>query len=100
MTRPRCPWASGDSQMELYHDTEWGVPLYDDRKLFEYMVLDLFQSGLSWRTILHKRAAFDAAFAHFVARDVANFGERDRIRLMADAGIVRNRLKIAAAITN
>jgi DNA-3-methyladenine glycosylase I len=98
--RQRCPWAEGDTLMEQYHDTEWGVPVHDDRKLFEFMVLDLFQSGLSWRTILYKRAAFDSAFAHFDIARVAAFDESDKARLMSDAGIVRNRLKVDAAITN
>jgi DNA-3-methyladenine glycosylase I len=100
MSDTRCDWASGDPLMERYHDTEWGVPLHDNRKLFEFMVLDLFQSGLSWRTILHKRAAFDAAFDHFEVEKVARYGASDEARLMADAGIVRNRLKIEAAIHN
>jgi len=96
----RCSWAVGDPIMEDYHDTEWGVPLHDDRKLFEFIVLDLFQSGLSWRTILHKRAAFDAAFAHFEVDQIASFDDQDVARLMNDTGIVRNRLKVAATIAN
>jgi DNA-3-methyladenine glycosylase I len=86
--------------MIRYHDEEWGVPVHDDRKLFEYMVLDAFQAGLSWRTILNKRAGFDSAFAHFRPQVVAGFGLRDVERLMADPGIVRNRGKIESTIAN
>jgi DNA-3-methyladenine glycosylase I len=86
--------------MVTYHDEEWGVPVHDDRKLFEYMVLDAFQSGLSWRVVLGKRAGFDAAFANFEPALVAQMGEADVERLVGDAGIIRNRLKIAATIHN
>lgn len=86
--------------MEAYHDLEWGVPVHDDRLLFEHLTLDMFQAGLSWRTILHKRPAFRRAFAGFEPERVARFGARERRRLLADAGIVRNRLKIEAAIHN
>lgn len=96
----RCPWVGNDPQMVRYHDEEWGVPVHDDRKLFEYIVLDAFQAGLSWRTVLHKRAAFDVAFANFVPEVVARFDAVDVERLMLDAGIIRNRQKIMAAITN
>lgn len=84
--------------MEQYHDTEWGVPLRDDRKLYEFLVLDAAQAGLSWRTILYKRAGYSRAFAAFDPAVVAGYGEADIARLLADSGIVRNRLKIAAAI--
>ncbi|MCL4305361.1 DNA-3-methyladenine glycosylase I [bacterium] len=86
--------------MIAYHDTEWGVPVHDDRKHFEYLILDAFQAGLSWRTILHKRENFRKAFANFDYKKVAKFGDKEFERLMNDAGIVRNRLKILAAIQN
>jgi len=96
----RC-WPSGDDPlMDRYHDEEWGVPAHDDRRHFEYLVLDAFQAGLSWRTILHKREDFRAAFAGFHPARVARFGARDVRRLLGDAGIVRNRQKIEAAIRN
>ena len=83
-----------------YHDEEWGVPLHDDRKLFEFLVLEVFQAGLSWRTVLYKRQNFRAAFAGFDYKKVANFDARDLKRLVADAGIIRNRAKIEAAVNN
>lgn len=83
-----------------YHDKEWGVPVWDDRKIFEFMILDAMQAGLSWRTILYKREAMRQAFAGFNPELVAAFTERDYQRLMEDAGIIRNRQKITAAITN
>jgi DNA-3-methyladenine glycosylase I len=86
--------------MVVYHDEEWGVPVLDDRDLFERLALESFQAGLSWTTILHKREAFRRAFAGFDPRKVAGFGEADRLRLMADPGIVRNRAKISATIGN
>ena len=86
--------------MMRYHDEEWGVPLHDDRALFEFLVLDGFQAGLSWRTILHKRENFRRAFDNFDAHKIADYRDRDRDRLLADAGIVRNRLKIDASISN
>lgn len=96
----RCEWPGTDEQMIRYHDTEWGVPTRDDAKLFEYLVLDTFQAGLSWRTILHKRANFKAAFADFDPVKIANFTQRDIERLKNDAGIIRNRQKISATINN
>lgn len=97
----RCEWpVAGDALYLDYHDKEWGVPVRDDRKLFEFLVLEAFQAGLSWRTILHKRENFRRAFANFDYKKVARFGKRDAARLMKDAGIVRNRAKIAATITN
>ncbi len=97
----RCPWATaGDELYERYHDEEWGVPVHDDRKIYEFLVLETFQAGLSWRTILHKRENFRKAFAGFDFRKVARFSRRDRERLARDAGIVRNRAKILAAINN
>jgi DNA-3-methyladenine glycosylase I len=86
--------------MDRYHDDEWGVPARDDRRHFEYLILDGFQAGLSWRTVLHKRDNFRRAFAGFDPRRVARFGADDLKRLLGDAGIVRNRLKIAGAVRN
>ncbi|MBO9044520.1 DNA-3-methyladenine glycosylase I [Curtobacterium flaccumfaciens] len=98
--RARPVWASSDELLRDYYDTEWGMPVHDERGVFERLSLEAFQSGLSWRTILAKRPAFRAAFADFDADTVAAFGEDDVARLMADAGIVRNRAKILATITN
>ena len=98
--KPRCAWCLGDPLYLAYHDQEWGVPLHDDRGLFEFLVLETFQAGLSWLTILKKRDNFHRAFAGFDPQRVARFDERDRRRLLADAGIVRNRLKVDAAIAN
>lgn len=95
-----CPWALGSDIERHYHDTEWGRPLHDERALFEFLLLEGAQAGLSWRTILAKRENYRRAFDDFDATKVARYGERDRARLMADAGIVRNRLKIDAAIGN
>jgi len=96
----RCAWPGSDPLMLEYHDREWGVPTHDDREHFEYIVLDSFQAGLSWRTILHKRENFRAAFADFDPERVARFRTRDVTRLMKDVGIVRNRQKIEATIGN
>jgi DNA-3-methyladenine glycosylase I len=97
----RCPWPPIDDPLYLaYHDEEWGVPLHDDRKLFEFLVLEVFQAGLSWRTVLYKRQNFRKAFAGFDYKKVANFDARDLKRLAADAGIIRNRAKIEAAVNN
>ena len=95
----RC-WGDEDPLMAAYHDNEWGRPEHDDQKLFEHLALDSFQAGLSWRTILNKRENFRQAFANFDLSKVANYGDKDRERLMADAGIVRNRQKIDATINN
>jgi DNA-3-methyladenine glycosylase I len=95
----RCPWAQSEL-MVAYHDREWGVPLHDDRSLFEFLILEGAQAGLSWETILKKRAAYRAAFDEFDARKIARYDAADQARLLANAGIVRNRLKIAAAIRN
>lgn len=95
-----CTWPSGDELMIHYHDEEWGVPLRDDKKLFEFLVLDAFQAGLSWKTILHKRENFRRAFSDFDAEKVAQFTEDDFNRLIVDAGIIRNKLKIRATIKN
>ncbi len=95
----RC-FGTGDPLMEKYHDEEWGVPVYDDRLLFEHLLLDSFQAGLSWRTVLYKRENFRRAFHGFDPKRIANYNDQDRARLLADAGIIRNKLKINAAITN
>jgi DNA-3-methyladenine glycosylase I len=95
----RC-WGDGDPLMEAYHDKEWGFPQHDDQKLFELLLLDNFQAGLSWRTILHKRENFRQAFHDFDPERIARYGDHDRQRLLQDAGIIRNRAKINAAITN
>ncbi len=96
----RCPWCTSHPLYLDYHDTEWGVPLHDDRGLFEFLILEAFQAGLSWLTILKKREHFRTAFAGFDPRIVARFDDRDIARLMADTGIVRNRRKIEAAVAN
>lgn len=96
----RCRWAGDDPQMIAYHDREWGVPLHDDRALFELLILEGAQAGLSWSTILRKRDRYRAAFDRFDAGKIARYGERQIARLLANPGIVRNRLKIAAAIQN
>ena len=96
----RCLWADSAPEYRAYHDDEWGFPVADDGRLFEKLCLEGFQSGLSWLTILRKRESFRAAFAGFRVERVAVFGERDVQRLLADAGIVRNRSKIEAAIGN
>lgn len=97
---PRCRWCGFAPEFEPYHDREWGFPVADDRRLFEKLSLELFQSGLSWRTILNKREAFRAGFAQFELERVARFGASDLDRLLADAGIVRHRGKIEAVIAN
>jgi DNA-3-methyladenine glycosylase I len=96
----RCPWCLGSDLTRRYHDEEWGVPVHDDRRLFEFLILEGAQAGLSWSTILNKRENYRRAFARFDPAKVARFGLRDVKRLLADAGIVRNRLKIESAITN
>ncbi|MBC8137462.1 MAG: DNA-3-methyladenine glycosylase I, partial [Fibrella sp.] len=95
----RCAWAEGDPLMRAYHDAEWGVPVRDSRVLWETLMLEGFQAGLSWEIILRKREAFRTAFAGFDPEAVAGFGEADVARLMEDAGIVRSRAKIAATIS-
>jgi DNA-3-methyladenine glycosylase I len=98
--RHRCAWCGSDPLYVAYHDREWGVPLHDERALFEFLILEGAQAGLSWRTILNKRAGYRRAFDGFDAERVARYGEAEVARLLADPGIVRNRLKIAAAIGN
>lgn len=97
----RCGWAPPDDPLyTAYHDKEWGVPVHDDRRLFEFLILEGAQAGLSWSTILHKRRNYRKAFARFDPKKVAEFTKKDVARLMQDAGIVRNRLKIESSITN
>ncbi len=96
----RCPWPKDDELMIKYHDEEWGVPVHDDRKLFEFLLLEGFQAGLSWRTILHKRKNFRNAFDNFDFNKIANYDKRKINSLMKDEGIIRNKLKIQAAVTN
>jgi DNA-3-methyladenine glycosylase I len=99
-TYRRCPWCGDDPLYREYHDHEWGVPLHDDVRLFEMLTLEGAQAGLSWLTILRKREGYRRAFAGFDPLKVAAFSEDDIVRLLADPGIVRNRLKIASTITN
>jgi len=96
----RCPWPSDDPLMIAYHDKEWGVPLHDDQKLFEFMVLDCFQAGLSWRTVLHKRENFRKAFDNFDYRKIAKYDQQKIDSLLQDAGIIRNKAKINGTIQN
>src|SRR3989344_5253128 len=100
MQKQRCPWVNDNPLMIEYHDKEWGTPLKDDNKLFEFLVLDAFQAGLSWNTIINKRENFSRAFDNFDPEKIAKYTEKDKERLMQDAGIIRNRLKIESAITN
>lgn len=96
----RCDWTGNDALMMHYHDTEWGVPVHDDQLLFEYLVLDAFQAGLSWKTVLHKRENFRQAFDGFDATKIACYDDAKIAALLADKGIIRNRLKIFATIGN
>lgn len=98
--KSRCAWPHGDPLMLVYHDDEWGVPEHDDRALYEKLVLDGAQAGLSWRTILHRREGYRKAFRGFHPEKIARWGPREIERLSADAGIIRNRAKIRSAITN
>ena len=100
MKNNRCPWPADDPLMIAYHDTEWGVPLRDDRKLFEFLILEGMQAGLSWRTVLHKRGNFCKAFDGFDPEKVARYTDAKRQKLLRDPGIIRNRLKIQAATAN
>ncbi|MBT8253910.1 MAG: DNA-3-methyladenine glycosylase I [Flavobacteriaceae bacterium] len=100
MKKYRCEWCVGDPLYEAYHDEEWGVPVYDDKKLFEFLVLETFQAGLSWITILRKRENFRKAFDDFDYRKISNYGEGKIEELLQDAGIIRNRLKVRATVTN
>ncbi len=96
----RCEWCLASDRMVAYHDEEWGVPLHDDRRLFEFLVLDAFQAGLSWSTILNKRENFRKALDDFDPAKIARYGERRIEQLLSDTGIVRNRLKVTATIGN
>ncbi len=96
----RCPWCGEDPLYIEYHDKEWGKPLHDDQKLFEFLLLESFQAGLSWITILKKRENFRKAFDNFDAKKIANFGDAKVNELLVDSGIIRNRAKIEAAINN
>jgi len=98
--RPRCPWCGDDPLYVAYHDGEWGVPCHDERRLFELLILEGAQAGLSWITVLRKRETYRAAFAGFDPQKIARFDDADRARLLADPGIVRNRLKIEATLGN
>lgn len=100
MAKTRCAWCGTDPLYVAYHDDEWGVPVHDDRQLFEMIVLDGAQAGLSWITILRKRARYREVFDHFDADKVAGYDEARLARLLQDPGIVRNRLKVKAAVTN
>jgi len=100
VSAPRCGWAGSDPLYCRYHDEEWGVPLHDDRTLFEFLILEGAQAGLSWITILRKRGAYRQAFAGFEPQLVARFGEAEVAGLLANPGIVRNRLKVGAAVDN
>ena len=96
----RCPWPRDNKLMIEYHDTEWGVPLHDDRKLFEFMVLDAFQAGLSWAIVLNKREGFRKAFDNFEAEKIARYSEKKIQKLLLDEGIIRNKLKVNSTVTN
>jgi DNA-3-methyladenine glycosylase I len=102
MTRQlkRCEWAGNDPLYIHYHDTEWGVPIYDDQKLFEFLLLEGAQAGLSWLTILKRREGYRRAFADFDPEKIARFSQKQIVKLMGDAGIIRNRLKIQSAVNN
>ena len=100
MATERCSWCGDDPLYVAYHDEEWGVPVYDDRTLFEFLILEGAQAGLSWSTILKKREGYRAAFDGFDPTIVAGYDERKTAELLADAGIVRNRLKVASAVSN
>lgn len=96
----RCSWVGDDPLMIKYHDTEWGVPVHDDTKLFEFLILDSMQAGLSWRTVLNKRVSFNAAFNNFDITKVAKYSDNNLQILMGNSGIIRNRQKLKAAINN
>lgn len=95
-----CTWPGNDEQMLQYHDTEWGIPVHDDKKHFEFIVLDSFQAGLSWKTILHRRKYFKKAFANFDVKKVSKFDDSKVLELMKNEGIIRNKLKITGTIKN
>ena len=98
--KKRCGWCEGDALYEEYHDTEWGVPLYDDAQLFEFLILETFQAGLSWITILRKRENFRKAFDNFDYHQISQYSEEKLQELMQNSGIIRNKLKIKASVAN
>ncbi|MGD9710819.1 MAG: DNA-3-methyladenine glycosylase I [Thermomicrobiales bacterium] len=98
--RPKCSWCAGDELYERYHDEEWGVPIHDDQTMFRLLMLEGFQAGLAWITILRKRDNFERAFEGWDPQRIANYGPDDIARLMADAGIIRNRLKVEGSVKN
>jgi DNA-3-methyladenine glycosylase I len=100
MNKHKCGWCVGDTLYETYHDKEWGVPVYDDNTLFEFLILETFQAGLSWITILRKRENFRKAFDNFDYKKIAKYNHKKIDELLLDAGIIRNKLKIKATITN
>lgn len=100
MVKNRCSWSVGDPLYESYHDTEWGRPVYDDGTLFEFLILETFQAGLSWITVLRKRESFREAFDNFDYRKIANYSQKKIDSLLQDSGIIRNKLKVHATITN
>ena len=100
MEKHRCGWCVGDPLYERYHDEEWGVPLYDENKLFEFLILETFQAGLSWITVLRKRENFRKAFDNFDYKKIANYKQSKIDALLQDAGIIRNKLKVKATVTN
>jgi len=100
MKKHKCSWCEGDALYEAYHDNEWGVPVYDDATLFEFLILETFQAGLSWITVLRKRKNFFDAFNQFDYKKIANYNEEKVQELLQNAGIIRNKLKIRATITN
>ncbi|MDG1731180.1 MAG: DNA-3-methyladenine glycosylase I [Algibacter sp.] len=100
MKKQRCGWCEGDNLYEAYHDMEWGVPVYDDNTLFEFLILETFQAGLSWITILRKRENFRKAFDNFDYKKIANYQQSKIDTLLQDAGIIRNKLKVNATVSN
>ena len=100
MTKHRCGWCVGDALYEAYHDQEWGVPVYDDATIFEFLILETFQAGLSWITVLRKRENFRNAFDNFDYKKIAQYKQSKIDELLQDAGIIRNKLKINATVTN
>lgn len=100
MEKQRCGWCKGDELYEAYHDLEWGVPVKDDHSLFEFLILETFQAGLSWITILKKRENFRKAFDHFDYKKIAQYDQKKKDALLQDAGIIRNKLKVNATVTN
>jgi DNA-3-methyladenine glycosylase I len=100
MTKPRCAWCGDDPLYVAYHDTEWGVPVKDDHKLFEFLILETFQAGLSWITVLRKRENFRKAFDNFDYKKIARYDQEKIDSLLQDAGIIRNKLKVNATVTN